>query len=44
MPKIRRGGSANLGTLQGVAVHLTWGGGATALGCPVHTEKGGATP
>jgi hypothetical protein len=37
MPKIRKGGVAEMGTLQGVAVHLAWGGGDTALGCLVHT-------
>ena len=44
MPKIRKGGSADLGTLQGVAVPHARGGGATALGCTVHIGKGGATP
>ena len=44
MPKIRKGGSADMGTLQGVAVHRARGGGATALGCMVHIGKGGATP
>jgi hypothetical protein len=28
MPKIRKGGRAEIGTLQGVVVHLAWGGGA----------------
>ena len=31
-------------TLPRVAVYRPWGGGATILGCPVHTAKGGATP
>ena len=44
MPKIRKGAAAEIGTLQGVAVHHARGGGATTLGCPVHTGKGGATP
>ena len=44
MPKIRKGGAAEIGMLQGVAVHRARGGGATALGCPLHTGKGGATP
>jgi hypothetical protein len=44
MPKIRKGGAAEMGTLQGVAVHRVKGGGATTLGCSVHTGKGGATP
>ena len=44
MPKIRKGGATKIGTLQGVAVHRARGGGATALGCSVHTGKDGATP
>ena len=44
MPKIQKGGAAEIGMLQGVAVHHPKGGGATTLGCPVHTVKGGATP
>jgi hypothetical protein len=44
MPKIRKGGAAEMGTLQGVAMQRARGGGATALGCTVHTGKGGATP
>jgi hypothetical protein len=44
MPKIQKGGATEMITLQGVTVHRARGGGATALGCPVHTGKGGATP
>ena len=44
MPKIRKGGAAEIDMLQGVAVHRARGGGATALGYPLHTGKGGATP
>jgi hypothetical protein len=44
MPKIRKGGAAEMGTLHGVAVHCARGSGATTLGCPMHTRKGGATP
>jgi hypothetical protein len=43
MPKIRNGGAAEIGTLQGVAVHRARGGGATALDYPMHIGKGGAT-
>jgi len=44
MSKIQKSDRADLGTLQGVAVHRARGGGATALGCMVHIGKGGATP
>jgi hypothetical protein len=43
MPKIRKGGAAEMGTLQGVAVHRPRSSGATALGVALHTGKGDAT-
>ena len=43
MPKIRKGGAAEMGTLQGVAVHRPKGGGATTLGCPVPPPRLGYT-
>jgi hypothetical protein len=44
MPKIRKGGAAEMGTLQGVVMHHPRSSAATALGVALHTGKGGATP